>query len=139
MYSVTVSHHLMVAHSLVGAVFGPAQRLHGATFVIDAAFLADTLDPHGIVIDIGRAHDALRETFHNCRFTNARLADEDRVILGTAREHLDDAANLLVAPDDWVKLTLRGEFDEVTAIALEGLVGGFGILRSYALAAADLA
>jgi len=44
----------------VGAVFGPAQALHGATFVIDAAFSAETLDDNGIVIDIGRAHEALK-------------------------------------------------------------------------------
>jgi len=50
----------MIAHSFRGTVFGPAQALHGATFVVDAAFVADTLDANGIVIDIGRAHDALK-------------------------------------------------------------------------------
>src|SRR5580704_5291802 len=50
----------MIAHSFKGAVFGPAQALHGATFVVDAAFLADTLDDNGIVIDIGRAHEILK-------------------------------------------------------------------------------
>src|ERR1035437_11147430 len=50
----------MIAHSFRGAVFGPAQALHGATFVIDAAFMAEKLDANGIVIDIGRAHEALK-------------------------------------------------------------------------------
>src|SRR4029078_7988252 len=50
----------MIADSFRGAVFGPAQALHGATFVVDAAFIAETLDGNGIVIDIGRAHDALK-------------------------------------------------------------------------------
>src|ERR1044072_3135751 len=60
----------MIAHSFRGAVFGPAQALHGATFVIDAAFIADTLDPNGIVIDIGRAHDALKATLQPLNYRN---------------------------------------------------------------------
>ena len=60
MYSVTVSHHLMVAHSLVGAVFGPAQRLHGATYVVEAELRREALDADGIVCDIGRALDLLQ-------------------------------------------------------------------------------
>ena len=60
MFAVEVRDHIMIAHSFRGAVFGPAQALHGATFVIDAAFSAETLDSNGIVIDIGRAHDALK-------------------------------------------------------------------------------
>jgi 6-pyruvoyl-tetrahydropterin synthase len=54
-YSVTVRDHMMIAHSLRGEVFGPAQRLHGATYVIDATFRREALDPDGIVVDIGRA------------------------------------------------------------------------------------
>lgn len=60
-FSVTVRDHLMIAHSLRGAVFGPAQNLHGATYVVDATFRADTLDEDGIVVDIGRATSALAE------------------------------------------------------------------------------
>ena len=59
MFTVEVRDHIMIAHSFRGEVFGPAQKLHGATFVVDAAFIADSLDANGIVIDIGRAHDAL--------------------------------------------------------------------------------
>ena len=60
MFTVEVRDHIMIAHSFRGAVFGPAQALHGATFVVDAAFIAETLDANGIVIDIGRAHDSLK-------------------------------------------------------------------------------
>ena len=60
MFSVTVRDHMMIAHSLRGEVFGPAQRLHGATYVVDATFRRATLDADGIVVDIGRAADALR-------------------------------------------------------------------------------
>ena len=59
MYSVTVRDHMMVAHSLRGEVFGPAQRLHGATYVVDATFRAPALDADGIVVDLGRAAEAL--------------------------------------------------------------------------------
>jgi len=60
----------MIAHSFRGAVFGPAQALHGATFVVDAAFLADALDSNGIVIDIGRAHEALGAVLKPLNYRN---------------------------------------------------------------------
>jgi 6-pyruvoyltetrahydropterin/6-carboxytetrahydropterin synthase len=60
MYSITVSHHFMIAHSLVGAVFGPAQQLHGATYVVEAEFRRESLDADGIVCDIGRALELLK-------------------------------------------------------------------------------
>lgn len=60
-FSVTVRDHLMVAHSLRGEVFGPAQSLHGATFLVDATFRADALDDDGVVVDIGRATEVLRD------------------------------------------------------------------------------
>jgi len=59
-FAVEVSDHIMIAHSFRGAVFGPAQQLHGATFAVSAAFLADELDANGIVVDIGRAFDVLK-------------------------------------------------------------------------------
>ena len=70
MYSVTVSHHLMVAHSLVGAVFGPAQRLHGATFVVEAELRRETIDADGIVCDIGRALDLLKAVLGGLDYNN---------------------------------------------------------------------
>jgi len=60
-YAVEVSEHIMIAHSFRGEVFGPAQRLHGATFAVSAAFMADALDSNGIVVDIGRAFEILRQ------------------------------------------------------------------------------
>ncbi len=60
----------MIAHSFRGAVFGPAQALHGATFVVDVAFLADSLDANGIVIDIGRAHEALKAVLAPLNYIN---------------------------------------------------------------------
>jgi len=60
----------MVAHSFRGAVFGPAQALHGATFVVDAAFIADALDANGIVVDIGRALDTLKEVLQPLNYKN---------------------------------------------------------------------
>lgn len=70
MFTVEVRDHIMIAHSFRGAVFGPAQALHGATFVIDAAFIAETLDGNGIVIDIGRAHDALKALLSPLSYRN---------------------------------------------------------------------
>ena len=70
MFAVEVRDHIMIAHSFRGAVFGPAQALHGATFVIDAAFCAETLDGNGIVIDIGRAHEALKAVVATLNYRN---------------------------------------------------------------------
>ena len=70
MFTVEVRDHIMIAHSFRGAVFGPAQALHGATFVVDAAFMAEALDANGIVIDIGRAHDALRAILAPLNYRN---------------------------------------------------------------------
>ena len=70
MFTVEVRDHIMIAHSFRGEVFGPAQKLHGATFVVDAAFLAESLDANGIVIDIGRAHDALRAVLSPLNYQN---------------------------------------------------------------------
>ena len=68
----------MIAHSFRGSVFGPAQALHGATFVVDAAFFADALDPNGIVVDIGRAHEALKAILEPINYRNLdQVADFD--------------------------------------------------------------
>jgi 6-pyruvoyl-tetrahydropterin synthase len=70
LFAVEVRDHIMIAHSFRGALFGPAQALHGATFVIDAAFMAETLDANGIVIDIGRAHEALKAVLGPLNYRN---------------------------------------------------------------------
>ncbi len=74
MFSVTVRDHMMIAHSLRGETFGPAQGLHGATYVIDATFRRADLDADGIVVDIGRAADALRAVASELSYRN--LDDE---------------------------------------------------------------
>ena len=84
------------------------------------------------------ADDALRQAFDDGRLADARLADEHRVVLGAAREHLDDAADFLVAADDRIELALARQLRQVAAVAGERLVGGFGILRRDALVAAHL-
>ena len=70
MYAVEVRDHIMIAHSFRGDVFGPAQALHGATFVVDAAFLSKEGDKNGIVIDIGRAHEALKAILQPLNYRN---------------------------------------------------------------------
>jgi 6-pyruvoyl-tetrahydropterin synthase len=74
MFSVTIRDHLMIAHSFKGEVFGPAQRLHGATYVVDATFRRATLDADGIVVDIGRAAEVLRAVLGELGYRN--LDDE---------------------------------------------------------------
>ena len=70
MFAVEVTDHIMVAHSFRGEVFGPAQELHGATFTISAAFLAEQLDDNGIVVDIGRAFEALKAVLAPLNYRN---------------------------------------------------------------------
>ncbi|HVL59949.1 MAG TPA: 6-carboxytetrahydropterin synthase [Microbacterium sp.] len=73
-FTLTVRDHMMIAHSFSGAVFGPAQRLHGATFIVDASFRASELDVDGVVIDIGRAAEALSQITGSLTYRN--LDDE---------------------------------------------------------------
>ncbi|HEY3534559.1 MAG TPA: 6-carboxytetrahydropterin synthase [Pedococcus sp.] len=79
MFSVTVSDHVMVAHSLRGEVFGPAQSLHGATYVVEATFRREALDPDGVVVDIGLATDQLHEVLGQLGYRNL---DEDPSLAG---------------------------------------------------------
>ena len=79
MYSVTVRGHIMIAHSFRGEVFGPAQRLHGATFVVDVEFRRPSLDADGIVVDIGRATDALQVVLGELNYKNL---DEELAFAG---------------------------------------------------------
>ena len=80
MFSVTIRDHIMIAHSLRGEVFGPAQRLHGATFVVDATFRREALDADGIVVDIGRATEVLRSVLSELGYRNL---DEEAAFAGT--------------------------------------------------------
>jgi 6-pyruvoyl-tetrahydropterin synthase len=74
MFSVTVRDHMMIAHSFHGAVFGPAQRLHGATYIVDATFKRDALDDNNVVVDIGRAAEELHTILGELSYRN--LDDE---------------------------------------------------------------
>lgn len=80
MFRVTVRDHMMIAHSFRGEVFGPAQALHGATYVVDATFHGESLDDDGIVVDIGRADAALHEVLADLTYRNL---DEDPTLADT--------------------------------------------------------
>ncbi len=70
MFAVEVRDHIMIAHSLPSPVFGPAQGMHGATFVVDAAFFTEDIDEHGLVVDIGLATEALQAALEPLRYKN---------------------------------------------------------------------
>lgn len=106
MFSVTVRDHVMIAHSLRGESFGPAQRLHGATYVVDATFRRSELDADGVVIDIARASEELRAVLAELNYRNLddepSLADVNttteelaRVVADRLVERLGDAAREL--------------------------------------------
>ena len=87
MFSVTVRDHMMIAHSFRGDVFGPAQRLHGATYVVDATFRRPVLDADNIVVDIGRAAEELRAIVGDLSYRN--LDDEEALAgMNTSTEAL---------------------------------------------------
>lgn len=75
MFSVQVRDHIMIAHSFKGDLFGPAQALHGATFVVDAAFYAPKLTEEGVVVDIGRAIDTLKAILKPLNYQNLDTLD----------------------------------------------------------------
>jgi 6-pyruvoyl-tetrahydropterin synthase len=116
MFEVTVRDHMMIAHSFRGEVFGPARRLHGATYVVDAAFAREGLDEDGIVLDIGRASEALHAVLAELTYRNL---DDEEAFAGTntttevlAREIADRLAARLrsgelgVAHDDLARITV---------------------------------
>ena len=74
-YSMCVRDHVMIAHSFTGEVFGPAQRLHGATYVVDATFFRESLDSNGIVADIGLAMEAVKDVLSKINFRNLDEVD----------------------------------------------------------------
>lgn len=80
MYSLTVCDHFMIAHSFRGAVFGPAQRLHGATYAVELEIRAVRLDEHGLVADIGRLADMLKQVLTALNYRNL---DEESAFAGT--------------------------------------------------------
>lgn len=96
-YSVTVRDHIMIAHSLTGETFGPAQRLHGATFVVDATFRAPALDDDGVVIDIGKASDVLHAICSSLSYRNLDAEPELRGINTTTERLCSIIAERLAA------------------------------------------
>ena len=115
MFSVTVRDHMMIAHSLKGEVFGPAQRLHGATYVVDVTFRRATLDADGIVLDIGRAAEALHAVVGDLSYRN--LDDEAELAgLNTTTEVL-----ARVVADRLAERARAGGLGDA-ARALDGLV-----------------
>ena len=114
MFSVTVRDHVMIAHSLRGEVFGPAQRLHGATYVVDATFRRRTVGADGIVVDIGRATEELRAVLADLNYRN--LDDEPAFAgVNTSTEFLAK-----VVADRLAERVAAGELGE-GARGLEGI------------------
>jgi 6-pyruvoyl-tetrahydropterin synthase len=105
MYAVEVRDHIMIAHSFRGALFGPAQKLHGATFVVDVAFHREQLTEDGVVVDIGRAHDVLKEVLAPLNYRN-----------------LDDVPEF-AGKNTTTEFLCRHIFDAVAAAAQKGELG----------------
>lgn len=106
MYSLTVRDHIMIAHSFRGEIFGPAQGVHGATFVVDLELRRRELDADGLVVDIGLASEVLKSTLARLNYRNL---DDDAEHAGrnTTTEYL-----------------ARWIFDAVAAAAADGALGG---------------
>jgi len=107
-FAVEVSDQIMIAHSFRGAIFGPAQALHGATFVVRAAFLAERLDEHGIVVDIGRAQELLKAALAPLAYRNLDELPQFKGV-NTTTEFLT-----------------KHVFDQLAAAAREGKLGRDG-------------
>jgi 6-pyruvoyl-tetrahydropterin synthase len=114
-YSVTVRDHMMIAHSFSGEMFGPAQALHGATFVVDATFRAQTLDENGVVVDIGRASDELRGILSSLTYRNLDDEPEFRGVNTTTEMLCSAVAQRLASA---VRDGRLGRADGVTALAV---------------------
>ena len=120
MYAVEVSDQIMIAHSFRGEVFGPAQKLHGATFVVRVAFFADELDSHGIVVDIGRAHAVLKDILLPLNYQNLDALPQFKDT-NTTTEYLT-----------------RHVFDQIAAAARAGNLGQDGrALKSVRVTVAE--
>ena len=105
MYAVEVRDHIMIAHSIPGEVFGPAQQLHGATYVVDVAFLREALSADGIVVDIGRAHNVLKATLAPLNYRNLDALPEFKGVKTTT------------------EFLCRHIFDRIAAAARDGDLG----------------
>jgi 6-pyruvoyl-tetrahydropterin synthase len=111
MYAVEVRDHIMIAHSLPSPVFGPAQGLHGATYVVDAAFFTEDVDAHGLVVDIGLATEALAAALAPLRYRNL---DEEPAFAGRFST---------------TEVVCRHVFDRLAEAARAGALGDAGRVR----------
>lgn len=108
LYAVEVRDHIMIAHSFKGDLFGPAQTLHGATFVVDVAFMSEGLTPEGVVVDIGRATEALKAVLGPLNYRNL---DDDPAFAGR---------------NTTTEVVARHIFDAMAAAARDGRLGTGG-------------
>lgn len=108
MYAIEVRDHMMVAHSLRGALFGPAQALHGATFVVNVAFIAETLDANGVVVDIGKANETVKAVLAPLNYRN-----------------LDDLPTFKDA-NTTTEFLARYVFEQIAGMARSGSIGRQG-------------
>ena len=134
MYSVAVRDHMMIAHSFNGAIFGPAQKLHGATYVVDVEFRRPDLDPDGLVVDIGLATEVLHRVLGRITYRNldeeADFAGRNTTTEFLARVVFDRIVAAIHAGDlgaaasgiDSVRVTLHES--HVAWAAYDGRVGG---------------
>jgi 6-pyruvoyl-tetrahydropterin synthase len=113
-FTVTVRDHMMIAHSFRGEVFGPAQRLHGATYVVDAAFSGPELGPDGILVDIGRAAEVLRDVLGALTYRNlddepdfAGVNTSTEVLARTVADRLAEHTPTLGGPVSRLVVTLH--------------------------------
>ena len=108
MFAIEVRDHIMVAHSLRGALFGPAQALHGATFVVDVAFMTETLDANAVVVDIGKANEAVKAVLAPLNYRN-----------------LDDLPNFKDS-NTTTEFLARHIFEQIARMARSGAMGREG-------------
>ncbi len=112
MYSLAVKDHIFIAHSLPGEVFGLAQNLHGATYIVEAEFKRETIDENNIVFDIGLASGVLRDVLAGLNYKNLDDLEEFASRLTTVEflsKHIHDQVSARIAPffKGWLKVTLQ--------------------------------
>jgi 6-pyruvoyl-tetrahydropterin synthase len=107
-FAVEIRDHIMIAHAFRGAVFGPAQRMHGATFVVDVAFMAETLDANGLVVGIGEATEAVKAVLGRLNYRNL--------------DELPDFKNA----NTTIEYMARYLFEQIAGVARSGSLGRNG-------------
>lgn len=127
MYSVKIRQHILIAHSLQSETFGAAQRLHGATFVVDAKFSAPELDEHNTIINIDMATNVLKEVLHPLNYQNLDELEQFRGKLTTAEflaNYIHRAIHKSIAGKFQGKLKVTLGESHVTWASYEGEIAG---------------